>query len=323
MKPPYTITAEIISLISSISEKIGVVNATYLDRPSPHLRKSNRVRTIRASLEIEGNQLSEEQITAIIENKRVLGPQNEILEVKNAIAVYDLLPELNPHSSSDFLRAHGILMQGLDPRAGSFRNTSVGITKGSKISHVAPPADRVGGLMHDLLGFVSNSADHPLITSCAAHYEIEFIHPFTDGNGRMGRLWQTLLLMQHYRVFQYLPFETIIKEHQEEYYEMLEVSDRAGESTKFITFILSTINDSLAELLGQSNPLNSSEERISYFLETFEGDSFSRKDFMKSIKNISSATASRDLRYAVEKGLIIKFGDKRNARYSVSQVQKS
>jgi len=212
MKPPYDITSNILRLLTFISEQIGEVKAAQLQRPSPELRKKNRVKTIRASLEIEGNTLTEEQITAIIENKRVIGPKKDILEVLNAIKVYDQLPTFQPSSPKSFLAAHQLLIQDLIPSAGQYRKKAVGIVKGEEIAHIAPPAGNVRYLMKDLFSFLKNDEDPVLIKSCVFHYEALFIHPFMDGNGRMARLWQTLILLKSYPVFEFLPFETIIKD---------------------------------------------------------------------------------------------------------------
>ncbi len=315
MKPLYEITNSILKLLTSISEQLGQVNAIHMDRPSPELRKRNRVKTIHASLEIEGNTLSEEQITAILENKRVLGPKKDVQEVVNAIEVYDMLPKLNPNSMKSFLKAHKMLMKGLVKRPGELRKKSVGIVKGSKVAHIAPPHANLPYLMKELFEYLKKGDDPILIRSSVVHYEIEFIHPFSDGNGRMGRLWQTLILMKEYPVFEYLPFETIIKQRQEQYYRVLEISDKQGKSTVFIEFILQAIDESLSELLKVTNRNFTAMERIEYFLNLHSTADFSRKDYMDVFKDISSSTASRDLRTAVEQNLIEKKGDRRLTRY--------
>ena len=217
MKPPYTITAPIIELIATISQKIGEINSSLLIKQAPALRKRNRIRSIQASLAIEGNTLSIDQITAIIENKRVLGPIKEIKEVTNALAVYDQLHTLKPNTEKSFLGAHKILLQGLIPFPGQYRKTGVGIVKGNQLAHVAPPAKNIPFLMKDLFEYLKTSEDHVFIKSCVFHYEMEFIHPFADGNGRMGRLWQTVLLLQEYPLFEFLPFETLISKNQKAY----------------------------------------------------------------------------------------------------------
>jgi Fic family protein len=315
MKPPYKITGKILKLVALISEKIGEVNSAHLNKPPTELRKKNRVKTIHSSLEIEGNTLTIEQITAIIENKRVIGPKKDILEVKNAIAVYDYLDRLNPYSLESFCEAHGILMNGLIESAGKFRSKSVGIVKDTGVAHVAPPSEMLKPLMNDLFAYIKNDEDLLLIKSCVFHYEMEFIHPFIDGNGRMGRLWQTLILKEAYPVFEFLPIETLIKERQEQYYESLGKSDNSGESTVFIEFMLEIILESLEELLHIQNVSLTNIDRINLFQSIIKKDYFTRKDYLKSFREISSATASRDLNFAVVNGIIEKIGNKNTTRY--------
>ncbi|MBS0026705.1 Fic family protein [Chitinophaga sp. 22321] len=316
MKPPYQITNEILALIASISEKIGEINATHLQKAPATLRKSNRIKTIQSSLEIEGNTLSVEQITDIINNKRVLAPQKDILEVKNAIALYDDLNQFNPRALNSFLQAHKILMHGLIDAPGKIRTKAVGIVKGSKITHVAPPGEMVKALLNDLFAYLKNGKDLVLIKSCVFHYEIEFIHPFIDGNGRMGRFWQTLILKEQYPLFEYLPIETVVKRRQIDYYKALSISDKSGHSTPFIEFMLAVIEESLEELLTSQNTSVTSVDRISLFKQKIKDAPFTRKDYLRENKDISSATASRDLKEAIEKKLLNKTGDKRVTVYN-------
>lgn len=314
MNPPYKITTEILQLITSISEKIGQINAKFLDKPSPKLRKENRIKTIHSSLSIEGNTLTEEQITALIENKRIIGPEKDVNEVLNAIRVYDQLNSFNPNSVKSFLGAHEILMTGLVADYGKFRKKGVGIVAGDKLAHMAPPAENVPHLINDLFSYLKTSNEITLIKSCVFHYEMEFIHPFSDGNGRMGRLWQTLILMNEYPLFEFIPFENIIHKTQGEYYKSLSNSDKAGNSTPFIKYMLNVINDSLYNMLDFKSQIMCSEDRLNYFSETCEFK-FRRKDYMKVFKTISTATASRDLKMGVEIGLFEKEGDKTNTIY--------
>lgn len=316
MEPPYNLTSEILKLISEVSHKIGEVNASFLTKQSPELRKRNRIKTIQASLAVEGNTLSIEQITAIIENKRVIGPSKDIIEVSNAIKVYGQLSKFNPFQEKYFLAAHKNLMKGLLKNAGQYRKSGVGIVKGSKVAHIAPPASNVPLLMKDLFNYLKKNEELILIKSCVFHYEMEFIHPFSDGNGRMGRLWQTLLLMQQYPVFEFLPFETLISKNQKKYYRALSISDKKGESTYFIEFMLNVLRDSLDELLKERSGPISSAERIRIFLAN-DIKEFTRKNYMNYFKTISSATASRDLLMAVKDKLVEKFGDKSNTIYKV------
>lgn len=195
-EPPFKITSQIIDLISQISEAVGEINSLENSPRHLELRKENRIKTIHSSLAIENNSLSLEQITAIIEGKRVLGSPNEIQEVKNALQAYELLLTLNPYEEKDLLKAHKLMMADLVERNGKYRKDGVGIFDGNQVVHLAPPADRVPFLMSDLFEWLKNSDVHPLIKSCVFHYEFEFIHPFQDGNGRMGRLWQTVILKE-------------------------------------------------------------------------------------------------------------------------------
>lgn len=315
MKPPYNITEKIVALVASISEKIGEINATHLYKPATELRKKNRIKTIQSSLEIEGNTLTEEQITALLENKRVIAPKKDILEVQNAIKVYEQLNTFNPFQLKDLEKAHAILMKGLIENQGNLRTTNVGIVKGSKVEHIAPNGTMVNGLMKDLFDYLKKDNDLILIKSCAFHYEFEFIHPFLDGNGRMGRLWQTLILMQQYPVFEYLPVESIIKQKQSDYYNKLSESDKKGNSTPFIEFMLAIILESLDGLLQSQSVTLHTEDRINLYKEKIGKNKFSRKNYMQHFKNISAPTASRDLKWAVEQNLLAKFGEQRLTEY--------
>ena len=246
--PPFHITEKIANLTAEIAEKVGSISATIGDIPHPKLRKENRIKTIQSSLAIENNTLSIEQVTAILEGKRVAGPLEEIQEVKNAFETYEHLLTFNPYFDRDLLLAHQILMNELVKDNGKFRSKSVGISDGSNIIHVAPPSERVPYLVNDLLLWIENSQLHPLIKSCVFHYEFEFIHPFSDGNGRMGRLWQTLILTDWKPLFAWIPVETIIKENQKEYYQALQSADNSGDSTIFIEFMLKSILHAVEDL---------------------------------------------------------------------------
>lgn len=315
MKPPYKISGKILKLVASISEKIGEINSAHLHKPPTELRKKNRIKTIHSSLEIEGNTLTIEQITAIVENKNVIGPKKDILEVKNAITVYDYIDNLNPFDFNSFCDAHRILMNGLIESEGKLRNKSVGIVKGSEVTHIAPPAEKIQFLMNDLFDYLKTDDEIILIKSCVFHYEMEFIHPFLDGNGRMGRLWQTVILKEAYPIFEFLPIESLIKARQEQYYESLSKSDNTGESTIFIEFMLEILLNSLEELLQIQNVNLANIDRITIFKSIIKEDYFTRKEFLKNFREISSATASRDLKYGVENGFIEKIGDKNTAKY--------
>ncbi|MDQ7918077.1 Fic family protein [Mesonia sp. MT50] len=317
MNPPYEITPKILKLITSISEKIGEINATYLNKPSPKLRKQNRIKTIHSSLKIEGNSLTEEQITALLEKKRVIGPKKDVLEVLNAIEIYENLNQYNPNSEKSFLKVHKNLMKSLIEDAGNYRKQGVGIVKGSKIEHLAPPSENLAFLMKDLFQYLKNSEEIELIKSCVFHYEMEFIHPFLDGNGRMGRLWQTLILMEKYPIFEFLPFETMISNDQEKYYKALAQSDKSGKSTKFIEYMLNVIDVSINKLLDFNNRTLNEKDRLEYFISLNKNE-FSRKDYMDIFKDISSSTASRDLKRGLELNLFDKIGEKNKTKYKIT-----
>ena len=316
MTPPYDITQKILKQISTISVQIGEVNANYLSKQSPQLRKQNRIKTIHSSLKIEGNTLTEEQITALIEKERVVGPKKDIQEVLNAIKVYDNLNRFKFYSEKSFLKAHLELMNGLDESAGKYRKQGVGIVKGTKIEHVAPPFKNVPYLMKDLFHYLKNKEELTLIKSCVFHYEMEFIHPFLDGNGRMGRLWQTLILMHEYPVFEFLPFETLISETQDKYYKALAMSDKSGKSTIFIEYMLGVIQASLEHLLNYNHRILKDMDRLAYF-SNLGIKEFNRKDYMNIFKNISSATASRDLKKGIELNMFKSIGEANKTKYTL------
>jgi Fic family protein len=250
--PPYHIAPPILSLVAEIGEMIGRYTALSEQSTTPHLRRKNRIRTIQASLAIENNTLTLDQVSAIIEGKRVLGDPREIQEVRNAFAAYDAMPQWSPTSLEDLLTAHRLLMSTLIDEPGKFRTAGVGIFRGERLIHLAPPADRVRALVNDLLHWLAQTHEHPLITGCVFHYELEFIHPFADGNGRMGRLWQTLILTQWKSLFAFLPVETIIRDRQEDYYQALAEADKRADSTVFVEFMLMALRDSLREAMATS-----------------------------------------------------------------------
>ena len=243
--PPFTLDEAILGFVAAIGEAVGRLSFLEDFERSLKLRRVNRARTIHGSLSIEGNTLSEEQITAILQGKRVIAPPKEILEVKNALAVYERFPEWNPSQESDLLEAHRILMTGLIDQPGDYRSGGVGVMAGETVVHMAPPASRVPELMVDLLGWLSTTGMHPLVSSSVFHYEFEFIHPFSDGNGRMGRLWQSLILAKWKPIFAYLPVESLIFERQHEYYQAIQESTLRSDSSPFVHFMLQAILDTL------------------------------------------------------------------------------
>lgn len=244
-EPPYKLNSEILKNATEISSLIERFVIRLEQADSLKLRKANKIKSIHSSLAIEGNSLSEDVVSDIINGKRVLAPVQEILEVKNALATYELYPKLNAFSVKDLLKAHGVMMRGIALDAGNFRNCNEGVFKGKKCVHFAPPPNRVPILMSDLFEWLKKSNEHLLIRSCVFHYEFEFIHPFSDGNGRMGRLWQSLILGKWNPAFEHLPIENLVYANQQKYYDAIAKSSASGECSPFIVFMLQNILDSL------------------------------------------------------------------------------
>jgi Fic family protein len=282
--PPYTITPVILSLVAEIAGEVGRLGALAGTGNVPKLRRENRIRSIHASLAIENNTLTLDQVTSVIAGKRVLGPQREIQEVKNAFAAYEAMSSWKPSSAKDLLSAHRLMLEGLVDEAGKFRTRGVGIAQGKHIVHLAPPADRVPGLMKDLLGWLKRTDAHPLIASCVFHYELEFIHPFADGNGRIGRLWQTLILSQWNPLFAFLPVETVIRDQQADYYKVLATCDKAGNSTAFIQFLLSALLLALRESAGTDQVADQVTDQVAALLRTLGVETLSALECMKRLK---------------------------------------
>jgi len=248
--PPLTLTPALLSQVAGIAEALGRWSARQDSLPSPRLRRENRIHTIQASLAIEQNSLSLEQVSALFDGKRVVGPARDIQEVRNAIAAYEALPSWDPTSREHLLEAHGLLMSGLIEAPGRFRTGGVGIYRGDQLVHMAPPAARVSDLVSDLLTWLATSDWHPLIVSCVAHYELEFIHPFADGNGRLGRLWQTLILSRWNPLLAWLPIEEVIRSRQQGYYDSLGQADQQGDLAPFVAYQLEAIHDALRSEIG-------------------------------------------------------------------------
>ena len=249
--PPFTVSAEAINLIAEISGQIERYAIRLEQEDGLLLRKVNRIKTIHSSLAIEGNTLNEDQVRDIIDGKTVVAPIKEIQEVKNAIATYNLYPTLNPYSVKDLLKAHGVMMQALIDDAGRFRRGGVGVFSEQGLVHMAPPAERVPFLMDDLFAWLQSSKDHLLIRSSVFHYEFEFIHPFIDGNGRTGRLWQSLILGRLHPLFEHLPVENMVYANQQAYYDAITASTHAGQSGPFIDFMLNEIYKTLKSHQGE------------------------------------------------------------------------
>lgn len=315
--PPFRITANVLRVSSEIERLVGKCEGLGTVLPTVELRRENRIRTIQGTVAIEGNSLTVDQVTAIVDGKRVRGPKREILEVRNALAAYELVPDLDPLSPVDLLRAHGVLMRGLVGDAGRWRSRNVGVLSGTRVAHVAPPPSRVPRLMKRLFEFVCDERTAPLLLrACVFHYELEFIHPFTDGNGRIGRLWQHVLLRSHSPVFAYVPVESLVKGREKKYYAALSASDRAGDSTAFLEFSLATLRDGLTDFLRAFEPMRVDfSARLDAASRHFERRLFSRKDYLELHPHLSTATASRDLKAGVQGGRLLVEGARATARY--------
>ena len=267
-KPPYTITSKMLSLATKIGEELTRLEYRADKIITPQLRKKNRIKTLVGTLEIEGNFLGEEKITAILDGKRVLGSYQEVLEVEGAIEAYQAFENYRYDNLDDLLKAHNYLMKGILNSAGSFRGVNVGVGSSDGVSHVAPPFGVVPQLMQNLFEWLKTSDEHMLIKSCVFHYEFEFIHPFSDGNGRIGRLWQSVILHQWRKVFSAIPTESIIRDNQERYYRALEEAGSLGESTPFIEFMLEVILETIQSSVKSSVKSSvNTEDKILNYLE--------------------------------------------------------
>lgn len=305
--PPYRITPKIIDLVSKISEAVG----SFYAQEELRLHRINRIKTIQGSLAIEGNTLTMDQITAILDGKPVIGPINEIQEIRNAIKAYELLETLNPNSLEDLLRAHLTMETGLIDDAGHFRSGGVGVASGEEIIHYAPPAERVPQLMKELFKWLNNTEEHPLIKSSIFHYEFEFIHPFSDGNGRTGRLWQTLILANWRLVFKNLPIENIVYKYRKEYYKAIAVSGGEDGYTPFIEFILGVIDETLAL---ESNTPRSTRDKI---LEQINNNPKITRNELASILGITSDGVKYHLQKMTADGVIIRHGSARAGYWEI------
>ncbi len=308
-KYPFTINTTILNLTAEISELVGKMNVNSKLNQSPQLRRANRIKTIYSSLAIEQNTLTFEQVTAVISGKRVLAPPKDITEVQNAYDIYDRLEELNPYSTDDLLKAHGIMVKGLRDDAGEFRNKPVGVVDSNgNVIHFGTLPQYVPQLVGELLDWVKNEETNLLIKSCVFHYEFELIHPFSDGNGRVGRLWHTLLLSKWNPLFAWLPVESIIHDRQSEYYQAINKSNADADSTAFIEFMLSAIKEALIEV--NSVPAESSKrknDREDVIIDYLKNNSDISNSDVRELLSVSSATANRILKELADKGVLIRF----------------
>ena len=311
-KPPFEITNTIIDSVAEIAELVGRLTSMNQLSSNPTLRRSNRIRTIHGSLAIEQNTLSLEQVTAVLNGKHVLAPPKDIAEVKNAYEIYERLDELDPYSVDDLLTAHGIMTRELVDESGMFRTRPVGVVdQEGRVLHFGTLPQYVPDLVMELLDWVKNSDVHMLIRSCVFHYEFELIHPFADGNGRVGRLWHTLLLSKWNPAFAWLPVESIIHDRQEEYYAAINASNDAGESTVFIEFMLSAIKASLIDAINARDEVSDGAmdkatmrwKQIEKFLAAHP---YIMNADVRALCGVSAATANRILAGLVKKRRLVK-----------------
>lgn len=298
-KPPFDINEKIMSLVIEIAELTGRIGEKHQISTNPKLRRENRIKTIYSSLKIEQNTLDIKQVTDVICGKRVLAPQKDILEVRNAYKAYECIGSLDPYSMDDILKVHKIMTKGLVDDAGEFRQNQVGVVdqKGN-ILHFGTLPRYIPNLMEELLNWIKTSDVHMLIKSCVFHYEFELIHPFSDGNGRMGRLWHTLLLSQWNEVFAWLPVESLIHDNQEEYYNVINRSNANGNSTVFIEFMLSVIKQALSEAISVRTydiPKSRMDLRTEKILKYLDKNEYIKNSDIQKLFKVSSATATRIL----------------------------
>jgi len=322
-KPPFEITNTMIHQVAEIAELVGKLTSTNQLSANPTLRKTNRIRTIHGSLAIEQNTLSLEQVTTVLSGKQVLAPPKDIAEVKNAYEIYERLEELNPYSVDNLLTAHGIMTRGLVDESGVFRSRPVGVfNQEGQVLHFGTLPQYVPDLVMELLEWTKNSDIHMLIRSCVFHYELELIHPFADGNGRIGRLWHTLLLSKWNPAFAWLPVESMIHARQPEYYAAINDSNASGESTAFIEFMLSTIKASLIDAINMRDGVSDGlmdkttmrRKQIETFLETHE---FIMNADVRTLCGVSAATANRILATLSAEGTLVKYREGGHWAYKI------
>jgi len=323
-KPPFTITPKILNLVSQITEAVTKLEILEPESISPTLRKANKIKTITGTLEIEGNTLGIEKVTAILEGKRVLGSKREIAEVEGAIKVYDELVNFDYKSIDSLLSSHKMLMDQILTKAGTFRTKNVGVGNEEGVIHVAPPSSQVPNLMHNLFNWLKNSDIHPLIKSSIFHYEFEFIHPFIDGNGRIGRLWQSLILYNWKTIFLAIPVESVVKDSQERYYQALEDSGSLGECTPFIEFMLEAILTTCEKVSkdSQNVPLNVPKnvplKRLDQIVKSIQENRDITIDQLAQYFSVSAKTIKRDIAKLKDDGRVKRVGSLKSGYWEVS-----
>jgi Fic family protein len=309
-------TDEITNLVIEIAELTGAMTVSEQLSKNPKLRRENRIKSIHSSLAIEQNTLTVEQVSDVIDGKRVLGPPQDIREAQNAYEAYEAMSGLNPYSVRDLLKAHKTMMDGLVKEAGVFRSKGAGVYAGSQLIHAGTPANYVPDLISQLFNWLKKSKLHPLIKGCIFHYEFEFIHPFADGNGRTGRLWHTLILSKWQEFFLWIPIETIIHERQNDYYKAINDSNTDGESTVFVRFMLELIRDLLKEL-SQNGVMNKEKTLDEKLLDLLKNDGHRSASELAEMVGVSQRTVQRALKRLTDEGMIEHVGSNRFGYYVI------
>ena len=317
-EPPFTITTKAVGLVADIAEAVSRMSVEGLTINS-RLRRINRLKSIQSSLAIENNSLTFSQVSDVIDGKPVFGNPREIQEVKNAFAAYEMMEGLDPCSLDDLLRIHGVMMNIILDDAGRFRRSGVGVFSGDRLVHMAPPSDNVYGLITELMDWLRTSDVHPLVKGCVFHYEFEFIHPFSDGNGRTGRLWHTLILSKWRESMKWIPIETLVREHQTEYYDAIETSTKLGDSAPFIELMLSLILEAVRRTVSQelsdgADGLSTIERRL---LSMIEDGIYSNSAGAAEALSVSERTIERVIRSLKDKGRIVREGGRKTGRWHI------
>ena len=319
LSPPFKITNEILNFVYEIGELVGKISAEKEFEKNFTLRRENRVKTIYSSLAIEQNTLTLEQVTDVINGKRVLAPPKDIKEVQNAYEIYERLDELNENSVKDLLLAHKIMTSELIKESGRFRSKNAGVYQGDKLIHMGTLPEYIPELINNLFLWLKNSKEHPLIKAAVFHYEFEFIHPFQDGNGRIGRLWHSLILSKWKKIFAWLPVESLVQKYQKEYYITINNSNRDGESTEFILFMLRIINETLIELVENKKTTDKmtdkNSERIKLVIKYLSQNNSINNKETQNLLNISEATAKRFLNKLVKENILEAIGEYKARKY--------
>ena len=320
-KPPYTITNKILKTVSNIVELVSELNHVKKELATPKLRKKNRIKSITGTLQIEGNSFSEEKVTNVINGKTVLGTVREIEEVKGAIEAYDYLEKYDYKKEKDLLLAHKFLMQNILNNAGSYRHSNVGVGGKDGVTHVAPPPNMVPQLMGDLFDWIKQTDDHLLVASCVFHYEFEFIHPFSDGNGRVGRLWQSVILNQYKSIFGAIPIESVVRENQEAYYQALEDAGSIGESTPFVEFMLEIILKTLTKVKKENVPNNVPKnvplKRLDKIINIMKKDKSITALELADKLGVTDKTIKRDIAKLKDEKRVVRVGSLKSGHWEV------